>query len=86
MRTMPSRDCSLPDEDEDHGKREHRRMDLGPPRPVGRAYLTIRRDGHGVPEIAGEKDVTYTAELLAVRCHTSSIMYGRFLTRFSMSS
>ena len=40
---------------EHHGKREHALVNAGPPGPVGRAYLAIRRDGDGVPEIAGEE-------------------------------
>lgn len=39
---------------QDHGKRERQSMDFGPPRPVGRAYLAIRRDGHRVPEITSK--------------------------------
>ena len=39
---------------QDHGKRERQSMDFGPPRPVRRAYLAIRRDGHRVPEITSK--------------------------------
>jgi hypothetical protein len=40
---------------EHHGEREHALMNGGPPGPVCRADLAIRRDGDGVPEIAGEE-------------------------------
>ena len=40
---------------ENHSKCEHALVNDGPPRPVCRAYLSISRDGHGVPEIAGKE-------------------------------
>lgn len=40
---------------EHHGKREHALVDAGPPRPVGRAYLAVRHNGHGVPEITSKE-------------------------------
>jgi hypothetical protein len=39
---------------QDHVKRERQSMDFGPPLPVPRAYLAIRRDGHRVPEITSQ--------------------------------
>ncbi len=40
---------------EHHGEKKHALMNGGPPGPVCRADLAIRRDGDGVPEIACEE-------------------------------